>query len=199
MQNEWIANVVRILPMVLLSISAGCFYDPWESRDYTSDSYVRGGLAWRNAKYHVAGVAFSVWLKPTRVKGEVSSPYILNVNACCLNECKGAVTLDSVVVKDLAENRILFKNEERRNFTFSKARYVSSDGSAVILECKESLQEYPLPDILDPRDGKKLVVELHVSCFRHGSDDVLGNAVRDTIRIIFVPRVRSGLFQVVPA
>lgn len=180
--NGTLVMIVTFCSLVFLF--TGCYYDPWTSCRYVSDSEVGGGSSWRLAKQRKSGIAFSVWMASTYRKGSYSGPYTLLLQA---RDVEGNLQSCSATIRE-----IFIKRGDRKSIVFR-------DGNArpvkVAYDGYPKCVKYSMPECLDPNDGEKLFAEFHVEVVRHGQMDNKTKVEDVVIYVTFTPEVLTGKFQ----
>ena len=173
----------------------GCVYDPWEDLRYESDSYCHSAIvadSWKTTRHRVNGVALSFDMLGKHENGNTHRPYLLRMDAHQL--CRGEVQVEirGVTLKGV-DGQTLFCTNVSEQLKFKKNTYAGFWGRSY--EYMEAFVGHKIPDVLDPRDGRRLIAEIQLVVRRRELKTEKFSEVPAVIKVMFTPKVNSGWFK----
>ena len=193
----------RFLPFIALSVMvAGCYFSPWEDLTYAAcegtpmchadaERYIRTHArrnrhlgAWGG--YVIGDTIVSVMIRSSGFSGSYKGPYKVWIRASKRGIESVPIIINSLRVRRKGEERYLFN---RGDITLGMDKVELEPSPLMYDECM-----FLLPDVLNPKDGKGIVVE--ISAVQRDDDAQVVVEERDLV-YEFSPKVKRGWIRCV--
>ena len=193
----------RFLPLIALSVMVtGCYFSPWEDLTYAAcegtptchadaERYIRTHArrnrhlgAWGG--YVIGDAIVSVMIRSSGFSGSYKGPYKVWIRASKRGIESVPIIINSLRVRRKGEERYLFN---RGDITLGMDKVELEPSPLMYDECM-----FLLPDVLNPKDGKGIVVE--ISVVQRDDDAQVVVEERDLV-YEFSPKVKRGWIRCV--